>query len=106
MNLIDHERQRMLAVAWLIIVDRTEPSVADAAGCPHGLKSGPVFSTEGPVFIPWVSRHGGYFLHTTVKMINVAQMIAVITIAVIMSLLISVLNDSSPSSSIGIAKPP
>lgn len=36
----------------------------------------------------------GYFLHTTDKMINVAQMIAVITIAVMMSLLIFELNDN------------
>ena len=45
-NFVDHEAERMLRVAGLVVVDRSEPAVAYSAGTPLGLKSGPVFPAE------------------------------------------------------------
>ena len=47
----------MLAVAWLIVVNRPKPSVADAALAPHGLEPGPVLPAEVSVGITWVIVH-------------------------------------------------
>ena len=45
-NFVNHEAERMLRVAGLVVVDRSEPAVAYSAGTPLGLKSGAVFPAE------------------------------------------------------------
>ena len=54
-NLINDERQRMLCVAWLVIVDGTETAFAYSAWCIHRSEPGTVFPTKVAIGISWVN---------------------------------------------------
>lgn len=47
----------MLAVAWLVIVNRTKPSATYPTWSLYGLESSPVLPSEGSVLISGVSCH-------------------------------------------------
>ena len=53
-DLVDYEAERMLCVAWLVVVDRTEASAAYSARCGHSFEPPPVFSPEGSVGLSWI----------------------------------------------------
>ena len=44
----------MLCVTWLVVVDRAKPAAAYAARCAHGLKSGPVLTSQVAILVSWV----------------------------------------------------
>lgn len=60
-DLINDKGQRMRGIGRLIVMDRPQPAVADAALSAHGLQPGAVLATQGPVGIPGIA--GQSFLH-------------------------------------------
>ena len=61
-NFVNHEAERMLRVAGLVVVDRTEPAVADPAGGGHLTEAGPVFPAGVSVGGSWIG-----FTHSKTK---------------------------------------
>lgn len=55
--LIDYKGQRMLCIAWLIVMDLSEPSSADPARCAHRSEACPIFPSQTAVLIPRVCSH-------------------------------------------------
>ena len=60
-DLINDKGQRMRGIGRLIVMDRPQPAVADAALSAHGLQPGAVLAAQGPVGIPGIA--GRSFLH-------------------------------------------
>ena len=56
-DLVDDERQRMLGIRGLVIMNRAESSATDATGALHRFEPGPVFSAQVSVAPTYVSSH-------------------------------------------------
>lgn len=51
----------MRGIRWLLVMDRPQPAVADAARSAHRPQPGAVLAAQGPVCIPGIA--GRSFLH-------------------------------------------
>lgn len=60
-DLINDKGQWMRGIGRLLVMDRPQPAVADAALSAHGPQPGAVFAAQGPVGIPGIA--GRSFLH-------------------------------------------
>ena len=54
LDFVHNEAQRVLGVGRLVVMDRPEPPVADAALAAHSAQPGSVGAPQRPVGIPWV----------------------------------------------------
>lgn len=61
MYFVDHKRQRMVGIGWLVIMNG--PS-ADSARCSDCFESCTMFAAEASVLVPWVITGTGFFMST------------------------------------------
>ncbi len=65
-DLVDHEAQRMLGVAGLIVADRPQASATDPARCSHGPEGVPILPPEVSICVSRVAAHNQSFTEVEV----------------------------------------